>query len=109
MTYRVSELTEVVTIQEETESKDGAGGLVTAWQDLRKEYALVRPLSGGERMGADRTELISGYLVVIRTRQDVNEKHRIVWRGRAMNIRFPKIRKFRSLFLELECSVGVAV
>lgn len=109
MSFRAGELTELITIREEVISPDGAGGESVIWQNLVKLYAHVRPLTGRESQGSDRTEATAGYLVVFRARTDITEKNKVVWRTREMNIRFVRDRKPRSLYLELECDRGVAI
>ena len=108
MAFMASELTQCVTFQKKAVSPDGGGGQNEAWQDFRREFALVRPMSGRERIAAERTEAIAGYLVVIRARTDLTEDMRILWRGRTLNIRFIKDRQPQEMFLEIECSRGVA-
>lgn len=109
MRYSAGELTERVTIRRNIRKPDAGGGYEDHWQNIRVEYALVRPLSGREREEADRTEAVANYLVVLRARRDITEADKIVWEGRFLNIQFIRARKARALYTEYECSMGVPV
>ncbi len=108
MAFSAGDLDQCVILQEKVASGDGAGGQDHAWQDVRKEFAMVRPLSGRERLATGRTEDVGGYLVVIRARPDIVAAMRFVWDGRELNIRFLKKRNPRAMFQEIECTLGDA-
>lgn len=108
MSYRPGELNNKVTMQSRVVGNDGSGGQAISWVDVRDEFALVRPLSGGEIPAADRTEAKAGYLVVLRARFDYTEKNRAVWGDRILNIKQVKTRAPRSTYLELVCELGGA-
>lgn len=107
MSYHLAELDQRVAFQSRTAVRDGAGGVTDTWSTYATVWAMVRPMSGRERQNAQRPEATSDYLVVIRLRDDVFEGHRIVWRGRHLNIRFVKERGPRHNFLEIEAEKGV--
>lgn len=106
MAYSVGELNERVTLRRYTETQNEYGTLVRTASTIATCWALVRPMSGGERDRAQQTEARPNYLVVIRYRSGLTEKDYVIWRGEEMNIRFIKDRGPRSQFLELECEVG---
>jgi SPP1 family predicted phage head-tail adaptor len=103
----LGELTEPIELHSLTSTGDGMGGSTRAWVKFADVFAHVRPLRGQERQGADRTEAISGFLVVIRHRDDIKESDSIRWQGRDLNVRFIHRRGPRELYLELECELGV--
>lgn len=106
MPYRLGELDQRITIKRKALARDGAGGATQSWTTLVTLWALVRPMSGGERNAAMRNEARADYLVVIRWRDDLRAGDRIEWRGRYMNIRFLKNRGPREQFLEIEAEMG---
>lgn len=108
MTYAIGELNERISLQRKTRTGDGAGGAAASWSEYAEVWALVRPMSGRERENAGREEGVRLYLVVMRHRDDVRDGDRVEWRGRHLNIRFPKDRGPRSHWLELEAEMGAA-
>lgn len=109
MPYHTGELTERVIFRREVRTSDGMGGSELSWQDISTRWALVRPMSGRERLAADKVEASSNYLIVVRAPCDVREKDIAVWAGRELNVRFVKRRGSRSLLLEIEAEMGVAM
>ncbi len=109
MAYQTGELTERVTFRREVRTDDGMGGSRSGWQDIATRWALVRPMTGRERLAADKVEASANYLIVVRAPCDVREKDIVVWGESALNVRFVKRRGTRALFLEIEAEMGVAV
>lgn len=109
MAYQVGELDQLVTIRREVRVPDGMSGSKLEWQDVAEVWARVRPMSGRERLAAGQVEASANYLVVIHAGTEVLEKDIIVWDGQELNVRFPKRRGSRSLFLEIEAEMGVAM
>lgn len=109
MAYHTGELTERVTFKREVRVDDGMGGSRSEWQDIATRWALVRPMSGRERLAADKVEASANYLIVVRAPLDVQEADIAIWQGQQLNIRFVKRRGTRALFLEIEAEMGVAV
>lgn len=106
--YQAGNLDQRIELQAKTRTADGVGGATTAWTTYATVWALVRPMSGRERENAMRTEGKADYLIVLRNRDDVLETHRIKWRGRYLNIRFPKNAGPRGPWLELEAEKGAS-
>jgi SPP1 family predicted phage head-tail adaptor len=106
----IGELDQRVTLHHKGYAPDGAGGQVlstaAAYADT---WAHVRPIRGGERLNGERIEAAGGYLVVIRSRADVLEGDVVKWNGRELNVRFPRLRGGRAMYLELECELGVGL
>ena len=55
-----------ITIQRRTETADGMGGNTEAWTPYAYLWAMVKPVSGRERMAAGRVEAQVDYRMVIR-------------------------------------------
>lgn len=111
----IADLRERVTIQRFSGADDGQGGRSATdadWTDVAIVWAQVTPQGTGERMAAERVEATITYTVRIRFRDDLADpreaaKHRIVWRGRAMNIRGAPNLDERRMYLDMACELGV--
>jgi SPP1 family predicted phage head-tail adaptor len=108
MEYHAGLLDQRIELQAKTRVPDGVGGASTTWATYATVWAMVRPMTGRERETAMRSEGRAGYKVVVRNRDDIAETHRILWRGRYMNIRFPVNAGPRGLWLELEAELGAS-
>lgn len=102
------QLDQRVTIQSFTQAGDGGGGGPKTWTTIATVWAHVRPLSGRERLQADQLESPANYRVTIRRRTDITAAKRILWQGKAMNIRFDGRNNVRDLYMTLDCEAGVA-
>lgn len=105
--YKAGDLDQLVTFERLTKTSDGMGGNTSAWNTLATDWALVRPMTGQERLVAGGVESSAHYLFVVRARTDITEKDRINWNGVSYNIRLVKNRP-RAKWLELEGERGVA-
>lgn len=103
MPYRTGELTERVELQALTRTDDGYGGYTETWAAYATAWALVRPMRGGERARAQAVDAQANYLVVIRYRADVEVTHRILWRGKTLNVVFVSDEGPRAMYLPIEC------
>lgn len=108
MNYHTGMLDQRVSLQRRTIADDGAGGGASTWTEYDEAWAHVRPMSGREREHAMRADSTANYLVVVRMRNDVLERDRIVWRERTLNVRFVRSKGPRDSFLELEAEMGAA-
>lgn len=106
MAYRIGELSERVTLQTKTRTRDDMGGYAETWTSVATCWALVRPMSGKERALAAQQQASVNYKVVVRYRA-VTTAQRLLWRGTPLNIRFIADRGPRSEFLEIEAEAGV--
>ena len=106
MAYHAGELSERVTIQRKTRTRDAMGGYAETWTDVTTVWALVRPMSGNERALAAQQQASVNYKVVIRYRA-VSTQQRLLWRGSPLNIRFIADRGPRAQYLEIEAEMGV--
>lgn len=77
------------------------------WDEVATVWAQVQPMSGRERVQAQQTEGVSTYRITIRRRDDLTTHHRIVWRGRPMNIRYDGYVSPREQFMTFDAEMGV--
>lgn len=83
-------LTERITFERPSRAEDGLGGQVETWAELAhvpQVWAEVRPQSGREAMMEGQVQARAIALFTVRTRLDLSEADRIVWRGVPYNIR----------------------
>lgn len=104
--HHIGELDQRIQLQSVTKVRDGGGGFTETWATYATVWAKIRTMTGREREAAQRIEAHANYLLVIRYRSDVKTTHRIQWRGRVFNIRFPKTAGPRTSWLEMECELG---
>ena len=114
MKWQPSDLTERVTIQENTTSTDNQGGRSSSWGTLATVWAHVRPLTTRESLQARAITSKTGYVVARRDRSDGTAKMRGRWvpswaSGTAAKIlEVTGVRPFRKTqTLELECQEAV--
>lgn len=106
--YRPGELDQRITIQRETLADDGYGGQTVTLSTVATVWAHVRPMNGREAEHAQQLEATAMYLFVIRHLAGILPNDRIAWGGETYNIRFPRYRSGRQLYLEIEAEHGVA-
>lgn len=98
-----------VTIQQPQETADGLGGVSISWQDVAEVWAQIVPLNGGESMFAFQQQAQVSHRITIRYRADVDASMRIVFEGRAFNIRSVVNVQEAKVMLELLAQEGVAL
>ena len=96
-----------VTLQSLGYTTDAGGGRVETWTTVATVWAHVRPMSGRERLQADQLESPANYKVTIRRRTDVTAAKRILWQGKALNIRFDGFNSPRDLYMTFDAEMGV--
>ena len=74
---RAGRLSERITIQGKTLTKNDYHEQTETWTDTCTVSASVRPQSAGEQVSADRLETQQRFLITIRHRNDVTVKNRI--------------------------------
>lgn len=106
---RIGELDQRITLQEKTTEPDGAGGEVATWTDRGSVWAHIRPQTGGERMQNDTTVAEGRMRLWLRNQskgRELDETWRIVWRGRVYNIDWIGPTSPRSMYREIQLTVG---
>lgn len=83
-----SRLRQRLTLQQEIQLTDGAGGYTRSWKEIADLWAEVIPLSGREKLVAGKLESKLSHKIVTRYRSDVSPAHRLVFENRAFNIRY---------------------
>lgn len=80
-------LNQRVTINAPSTRTKGSGGAVTSWgTTVARVWARVKGLSTRDLLQAQQANVMATHLIQIRMRDDVNERHRVTWRGREMEI-----------------------
>ena len=87
---------------------DGAGGWSQKWVSQGTLRAMMKPVSGRERMEYERLESVVTFRCVIRFRSDIRASDRIRYNGRVYNIRYIYDIEERRKWLELELGQGEA-
>lgn len=101
-------LRHLVAIQKIAKTSDGAGGWTSTWTDHLMIRAFLNPLSGNERLQADRLESTVVARCFTRYRPDIEAKQRLVFEGKAYQIRSVIDLESRKRWLQLDLEQGVA-
>ncbi len=99
-----------ITFREYTEVRDDLGGVTQTWADFAAVptvWASVNPSRGREAFEHDRENATASYKFIVRYRDDVDERHAILWKGVLYNIRSVNIASQRDLYLEIHAERGV--
>lgn len=101
----IEDLRERVAIQQATLNQDAFGQPIETWTTFATVWASVLPASGDERFSGrpDMEVAQLTHTVKIRFRTDLNEKMRLVWRGRNLDIERIEDPTGRRAVLELKC------
>lgn len=69
-----------VTVQRLDESiRNEAGAVVPTWVDVATVWASVEPVGGNEAMTNGQVQVNVTHRVVMRHREDLTAKHRLIW------------------------------
>lgn len=102
------ELDQRVTLQSLGYTTDAGGGRVETWSTVATVWAKVTPMGGQERLHAAQLESPANYRVTIRRRTDISAAKRILWQGKALNIRFDGFNNPREMYMTFDAEMGVA-
>ena len=108
--YDARMLREPVTFQRKARTANGRGGFTETWADISNAptRGYMKPLSGAERLQADRLDAVTRNRLVVRFFAGLKEEDRVVIRSRSYNIRFLNNVEFRDRWLEIDLDGGVA-
>lgn len=106
--YTAGMLREPVEIQEQSKSSIGGGATTVTYTNKANVRGFVKPLSGSERLYAERLDAQTRFRLVIRYRSDLLESDRVIIRDKAYQIRFINNLEFRDKWLEIDLDGGVA-
>lgn len=114
-----SQLRHRLTLQQEMQSPDGAGGTVKSWQDVADVWAEIIPLtgasltlsrsSGKEEMVGAQTQAELSHRVRLRYRAGVTAAMRLAFESRLFNIRYVANVNEHDEMLELLVQEGVGI
>lgn len=86
---RVSQFNERITFEEPSSSIDSSGGEVDSWSEIETDptmWAKVQPSAGSEGFEGDIKTSKKSYSFMIRHRNDITTKQRIVWKNKKWDI-----------------------
>lgn len=82
----IGNLSERITLQNETRTPDTGGGASVTWTTLATVFAQVTPMSVSERWQNGQQLGLQSYRFTIRARADLAVAQRLQWRGLTYNI-----------------------
>ena len=97
-----------IAIQEEIRTPDGGGGFVKTWQTAFFVWAHWKHQSMYERLQAMQLQSGVVHRLVVRYRDDITPKHRILYKGKAYQIRAVVNVNELNDKMELQVEEGVA-
>ncbi len=83
---RIGKLRHVGTIESYTEAKNSFGEAEKTWSEFCKVWCDIKPLNGNEKYVSAEKHATATHQVIIRYRDGVNPKMRLVSRGRTFEI-----------------------
>lgn len=101
-------LREPVEFQSQVITSVGGGASSITYTNRANVRGAFKPMSGSERLYAERLDATTRNRLVIRYRSDLTESDRVIIRGRAYQIRSIINTEFRNKFLEIDLDGGVA-
>lgn len=93
-----------VTFQRATLSVDAFGEPDQHWSDMCTSWALVQPMKGAERFGANQVQADVDHRVVTRSRRELDDLtpgDRLLWGDKVFDIRSVIFRDHRASELEI--------
>lgn len=97
-----------IEIQELTNTPDGQGGFSTAWTTIHTPNAMIKPVSGGERMRAMQLNATVTHRIYLRYVAGIEADMRVKFGDRLFQIRLALNLEERNRWLELHCEEGAA-
>lgn len=101
-------LRNTIRLQRAVTASDGAGGQQVTWSTYATVSAYILPLTGNERLQADRLENPLRKRITIRYRAGVEERDRVLYNGQAHHIQYIADIEERRQWLEIGVTKGVA-
>lgn len=105
-----------LTIQTPSRADDGGGGVAVTWKEVETVWGRIEGKTGNETFFGDQLEGRSTYLITIRFRRGITNKHRIIYSyqvkgkaySRTFNVNRVENKNEKDRFLVLYCTEGVA-
>jgi SPP1 family predicted phage head-tail adaptor len=104
-----SRLRQRLTLQQEAQAPDTAGGYTRSWQNVADLWAEITPVTGREKLFADQMQSQISHKIALRYRAGVSAGQRLVFETRAFNIRYVFNVGENNEMLELLAEEGVAI
>ena len=101
-------LREPIEIQSQVRTDIGGGATDITYTNRADVRGHFKPMSGNERLYAERLDATTRNRLVIRYRTDLTESDRVIVRSRSYQIRSIINMEFRDKFLEIDLDGGVA-
>lgn len=101
-------LKQPIIIERATKTPDGSGGHTVVWATVASPRALVRPVSGRERVWGDSLEANVTHRIMIRYRSGLLPADRIKLGTRTMQIRAILDLEEAHKWIEIQAEEGVA-
>jgi SPP1 family predicted phage head-tail adaptor len=114
----VSRLRHRMTLQQEVQASDGAGGYTRSWADVAELWGEIIPLtgtgssmrgSGKETLFGDQIQAEISHRILLRYRCDITPAMRLVYETRLFNIRMVADVHEKRNTLQLLVQEGVAM
>jgi len=106
--YTAGMLREPIEVQEQVKTDIGGGATEISWATKFTTQAHMKPLSGNERLYAERLDAVTRNRLVMRYNSSLTESDRVVIRNMAYQIRFINNVEFRNRWLEVDLDGGQA-
>ncbi len=103
-----SRLRQRITLQQQAQSADGAGGFTRSWEDVASVWAEMTPVASSERLEDGQLHSIVRHRFLLRYRDAVTHAMRISYDGRVFNILSVVNSGERDALLEILAEEGVA-
>lgn len=88
---RVGKLKHQGTIEDLIKSQDGTGGVVENWETFCEVYCDIKPLNGNEKYVSHEKHATATHQVIIRYREGILPRMRLVARGRIFDLVAPAL------------------
>ena len=103
-----SRLRQRLTLQQEVQTPDSAGGYTRSWQDVASLWAEIVPVSGREAWFAGQLQSEVTHKILLRYRSGVSAGMRLLFESRVFAIRYVMNVREENELLELLAQEGVA-
>jgi len=90
-------LGERVTIQAPTEIRSPMGEVTLSWASAGTVWAYVEGMASRDILQAQQANVVATHKIIIRYKASVTIQHRIVWRGKTMEIASVTERQNRTM------------
>jgi len=108
MAYRIGQLTRRIRIERDARTKDDLGGLTTGAWIVASVYAMYRNKSTRELLQAQQVQSTGAGVFVMRNRNDLLPRDRIIMGMQRFNIVGIPPYDPRAAFIEIDVESGVA-